>query len=236
MLKFIHEIFLCFNNYAGNQRARLICISGIDGTGKTTQSNLILAHLRDKGIRCNYEWFRFHHLISLPLLAFCRIAGYTKTSTIGNKKCTYHEFHRSRIISKLYPWLLLIDTAFFATYKIYIPMIRCSNIICDRFVYDTLIDTSVAVGDHHIHKKRIGKLFLKLIPKNSKFIILCLNKDEILSRRPELVEDATFDERYKLYQLFINDFNLETISNNKSIGETNGYIMDILLGDKNDQR
>lgn len=200
------------------QKPMFICVMGIDGVGKTTHVNLILEHLREKGIKCQYKWLRFHHLFSLPLLAFCRIAGYTRLSTLGDsQKCSYHEFYKSKFISAIYPWVLFFDIFVFTTIKVYIPMFFGISIVCDRFVYDTLIDTAVATKDHEIYKKSAGKLFLKLIPKNGKFVMIFLEKSMIFLRRPELKDDLTFDERYDLYQKFANLFALDIFDNNGTI-------------------
>lgn len=205
-----------------SQKPMFICITGIDGVGKTTHVNLILEHLREKGIKCQYKWLRFHHLFSLPLLAFCRVAGYTRLSTLGNsQKCSYHEFYKSRFVSAIYPWILFFDTFLFAILKVYIPMFFGISIVCDRFVYDTLIDLEVATKDHEIYKKPVGKLFLKLIPKNAHFLMLDLDKSIIFSRRPELKDDLTFDERYALYENLPSRFNINVEDNCGSINQVN---------------
>lgn len=209
-----------------SQKPIFICITGIDGVGKTTHVNLIIEHLREKGIKCQYKWLRFHHLFSLPLLAFCRVAGYTRLSTLGNsQKCSYHEFYKSRLVSAIYPWILFFDTFLFTTVKVYIPMFFGISIVCDRFVYDTLIDMAVATKNHEIHKKPVGKLFLKLIPKNAHFVMLDLDKTTIFSRRPELKDDLTFDERYTLYQNFKNLFSIDFVDNNENITNINKLVM-----------
>lgn len=209
-----------------SQKPIFICITGIDGVGKTTHVNLILEYLREKGIKCQYKWLRFHHLFSLPLLAFCRIAGYTRLSTLGNsQKCSYHEFYKSRFVSAVYPWILFFDTFLFTTVKVYIPMLFGTSIVCDRFVYDTLIDIAVATKNHNIYKRPIGKLFLKLIPKNARFVTLVLDKSTIFSRRPELMYDITFDERNTLYQKLISIFDIHVIKNNGTITNINGLII-----------
>jgi thymidylate kinase len=212
----------------------LICITGVDGVGKTTHAKLIFEQLKSRGIECRYEWLRFHYLFSMPLLAICRLTGHTRISTMGGKKCSYHEFYRSRAISCIFPWLLLIDTSLFTALKVIVPMRLGSTIVCDRFIYDTLIDLCIAINDHRIYNKTIGKLFLKLIPRNAKFVILCLDKQEILSRRPELINDVTFDERYGLYQRFIKEFNLRSVYNNGSVDRVNQSIMDLIICGKND--
>jgi thymidylate kinase len=204
------------------QKPMFICITGIDGVGKTTHVNLILEHLRKKGIKCEYKWLRFHHYLSLPLLAFCRVAGYTKVSTLGGtQKCSYHEFYRSKVVSFIYPWILLADTVILTTFNVYIPMMFGTTIVCDRFVYDTLIDLAVATNNDDIHNKLVGKLFLSLIPQNSKFIMLTLDKSVIISRRNELNDDLTFDERYKLYNNIPAIFNINVVNNNKIVETVN---------------
>lgn len=205
-----------------SQKPMFICITGIDGVGKTTHVNLILEHLREKGIKCKYKWLRFHHFFSLPLLAFCRVAGYTRLSNLGNsQKCSYHEFYKSRFVSAVYPWILFFDTFLFTTIKVYTPMFFGISVVCDRFVYDTLIDIAVATKDHEIYKKPVGKLFLKLIPKNAHFLMLDLDKSTIFSRRPELKDDLTFDERYALYENLPSRFNINVEDNCGSINQVN---------------
>lgn len=211
-------------------RTMFICITGIDGVGKTTHVNLIIEYLRGKGIKCQYKWLRFHHLFSLPLLAFCRVVGYTRASTLENyQKCSYHEFYKSRFISSVYPWILFVDTFLFTTIKVYIPMFFGISIVSDRFIYDTLIDVAVATRDHKIYKKTVGKLFLKLIPKNAHFVMLALDKSIILSRRPELKEDLTFDERYALYEKFSSQFNIDVEDNGDSTSQVNCSIINRLF-------
>ncbi|MFZ3382336.1 MAG: thymidylate kinase [Candidatus Methanoperedens sp.] len=209
-----------------SKKPMFICITGIDGVGKTTHVNLILEHLRNKGIKCEYKWLRFHHLVSLPLLAFCRLAGYTRVSTLGGRqKCSYHEFYRSRFISAVYPWILLADTVLFTTLKVYIPMFFGTSIVCDRFIYDTLIDVTVATKDHEIYNKTVCKLFLNLIPKDARFIMLSLEKSIVLSRREELIDDLTFDARYELYQEFADHFGIRVIDNSNLVVDVNKIII-----------
>lgn len=206
-----------------------ICITGIDGVGKTTHANMILEHMRNKDVKCEYKWLRFHHLLSLPLLAFCRLAGYTRVSTLGGtQKCSYHEFYRSKVISAIYPWLLLVDTVLNTTLKVYSPMFFGTSIVCDRFIYDTLIDVAVATNDPEIYNKIVGKLFLNLIPKKARFIMLSLDKWTVLSRREELINDLTFDERYALYQAFADEFGIKVVDNRGEVENINISIINML--------
>lgn len=151
-------------------------------------------------------------------------------STLGDsQKCSYHEFYKSRLISSVYPWVLFIDTFLFTTIKVYIPMFFGITIVSDRFIYDTLIDVAVATRDHEIYKRNVGKLFLKLIPKNAHFVMLALDKSIILSRRPELKDDLTFDERYALYENLSSQFNIDVENNRGTTSQVNFSIINRLF-------
>lgn len=102
------------------------------------------------------------------------------------------------------------------------------SIVCDRFVYDTLIDIAIATKDHEIYKKTIGKLFLKLIPRNSKFIMLTIDKSIIFSRRKELMDDLTFDERHELYMSFADAFGICVVDNRSLVEYVNKSIISIV--------
>jgi thymidylate kinase len=100
-----------------------------------------------------------------------------------------------------------------------------TSIVCDRFVYDTLIDVAVATKVHEIYRKPVGKLFLKLIPKNAHFVMLDLDKSTIFLRRPELKDDLTFDERHALYESLSYRFNIHVEENCGSMSQVNCSII-----------
>jgi hypothetical protein len=49
----------------------IICLSGIDSTGKTTLSIKLKNELNSLGITCNYVWLLNARFLRLPLLALC---------------------------------------------------------------------------------------------------------------------------------------------------------------------
>lgn len=211
------------------KRPLFICISGIDGVGKTTHVNLVLDYFRSQGIRCSYKWMRFHHLLSLPVLVYCRVRGYTRRSSSGKYNFSYHEFWRSRFISLIYPWTLYIDTMIVAIFKIYLPILFGTTIVCDRFVYDTLIDLSLATRDKEIYNRIVGKLFLKLLPNDARIVVITLDKPTILFRRSELRFDDLFDERYSLYQAYTRQFSIACVENDGEVQKVNTTIRSYLV-------
>lgn len=202
-----------------NKSINLIAIIGPDGTGKTTQVNLLIDYFKSKGIECKSEWLRFHHFFSLPLLGFARIIGLSEIKIfIDGDTIGYHYFKKSKLISSTYPYFMLMDTLFFYFFRIYLPIkIQNNVIVCDRFVYDTLIDIALSVGDLQNFNKPYYKLFLKLIPKNSIIFVLIAKESEIISRRSDLYKDSFLMEKIFLYNEIAKRFNLRLVNASENI-------------------
>lgn len=200
---------------------RLICIVGPDGTGKTTQAKLLVARLRRKGISCEYKWMRFYHFFSLPLLMLARFMGLSEVKTLkSGKKIGYHYFYKSKTISKIYPAFLFLDTLIFAIMKIYIPIkLLKKTIVCDRFIYDTIIDLELSTGENVINHSIMGRIFTKMVPKNTKTIMLIADEDVLRIRREDVLKDKTLGIKINLYRKLAQQFKIKMIEANLSIEE-----------------
>lgn len=180
---------------------RLICIIGPDGTGKTTQAKMLIEKLRERGYEYEYRWMRFHHFISLPVLALARLMGLTEIQTLPDgRKIGYHHFYRSKLISTLYSLTLYLDTLLAMMFKIYIPLkLQKKRIVCDRFVYDTLVDLAMDLNNPSFITSKITKMFLRLVPKESKVVLLIAPYEKIKWRREDLRFDGSLEKRIQIY-------------------------------------
>lgn len=206
---------------------RLICISGPDGTGKTTQVNLLINKFREKGIEYEYKWLRFHHFFSLPVLGIARLIGLSEVKELKNgDKIGYHYFYKSKIISKIYIISMYVDTLLFTLIKVHIPMkFFKSNIACDRFIYDTLIDLIISTRNNNILHSTVGKSFLRLVPNNSKFLILIADENTLKKRREDISIDKTINLKIKLYKKLANELEIPIINAGSSIENINLQIL-----------
>lgn len=208
----------------------LIYICGPDGAGKSTQAILLIENLKQRGMIFEYRWLRFHHFFSLPLLFIARLMGLSSVKTLKTgEKIGCHYFYKSNTISKLYPILLFLDTLLFTTIKLYIPKILFKkNILCDRFIYDTIVDVMISTGKDQFQHVKIMKLFLSLIPKDSKTILLVTNEEILKNRRNDIKFDRTIGLKIELYRKIASEFNIPLIDVNLSIEEVQKLIMDNL--------
>jgi len=216
-------------------KSRLICIIGPDGTGKSTQVNILVDRLKKEGIKYEYKWLRFHHFFSLPLLAIARLLGLSEVKTLeSGRKIGYHYFYKSRVISSFYPIFLFIDSLIFTTFKLYIPIkVFNRNIVCDRFIYDTIVDLMVSTRNYKIYKSRIGELFLSLIPRDSITLMLIADEETLKNRRDDVMYDKNLNLKIIFYKKIAQEFDIPMIDANLSIEKVQGCLVRaIRYGDK----
>jgi len=198
---------------------KLICIIGPDGTGKTTQANLLVEHLRNQGVNCDYEWLRIHHFFSLPVLACARLMGLSSVETLeSGRRIGYHHFERSKTISFLYLVFLWLDTLMFTGLKAHIPVkIFNKQIVCDRFVYDTLVDLSLSTNNEQIFSNVVGKCFMSLVPSNTTALMLIAKEEVLMSRRDDIYHDKLIKRKIATYRKIAVQYGIPTIDSNQDI-------------------
>lgn len=180
---------------------RVICVTGIDGCGKTTVVEWLRTRLREEGYRADVLWLRFNHVFTRPLLAICRLVGLTRYETVGDVRVGYHEFHRSRVVSWLFVLLQYLDAARVRWLRI-APRLRDETrvVILDRFVHDILVDIMVDTGITDLDRKFLGRALLRLLPPGTLVLPLARDAGQLLEARPESHVDRNFPVRLRLYE------------------------------------
>lgn len=200
---------------------KIINISGIDGSGKTTIVNWLSERLQDAGYDVEVKWLRFNHVLTKPLLALCRLLGLTKYENIDGIRMGYHDFHRSRVISWLFVYLQYLDAL--RVYFIHVaPALRKKNkvLILDRFIHDILIDIMIDTRIQDLDRKWAGRAFLRLIPADTLVIPVLRRREQVLDARPESRIDKNFEARFALYEGIPGRHDCRPVYNNGSLQET----------------
>ena len=207
----------------GVKRPLFVYITGCDGTGKSTQSNLLMQQLQADGVAPRHLWLRFPFLLTTPLLAYARLRGFSWSEDHGSVLHGYWDFRKSWLLRLLFPWVLLLDAAWAALRHVYIPLWQGETIVCERFVLDMLVDMSLAFGKD-MHRMIVGKLFLRLLPQQTHIIILDLDADTVRTRRADLNLDKRLAERLAAFRRLSADLNLTECSSQMSIQDLNQVI------------
>lgn len=183
----------------------LIAVSGIDGSGKSTQLDLVKQHFEKKRKTVLYLWTRGGSTPGINAIkALSRKLAGKKLPPPGNSK------KRDLMLGRAWIqriWLILAILDLMRIYSICIRwwILRGKVVICDRYIWDTHIDFSIMFPDLKIENWILWKMLVKLTPAPDKPVLLmiplslsesrCSQKYDPFPDTPERRK-----QRYELYK------------------------------------
>jgi thymidylate kinase len=193
---------------------KLIYITGPDGIGKTTCIDFVDRKLFNE--QTYRVWIRSPKITSKPLMAYCRLVGLTRYKVIDGVEYGVHDFHKSSIVSQVFPLLQLMD--FKLKWFLVKRGVRADDVLLiDRFNLDTLADLMVDTRRYDLHKTWIGKQFIKILPDYSQVFTLKVNEKKIRERKKDTKYDENLERKIEVYSILSKDLSLISIDNNKSL-------------------
>ncbi len=205
------------------KRYNAIIFFGPDGSGKTTQADILSQELTKRGIKNKRFWMRSLHTlaflisnITMKLFALHDIYEFREKYAV--------KFRRLWYIIELISILPLVIRFYLLLYKGYV-------VIADRFVIDWIVSLAYVMRDESFINSKYAKLVLMFIPKSSLLIFLDANYDVICRRRGSDIENEEYIifQRY-YYNLFANMLGALIIdSSNRNINEINANLLNIVL-------
>lgn len=201
-----------------------ICFTGIDGSGKSTISKKLVEVMNNNGINSVYVYNRYKPLLLRPFLfigekLFLRnknfFKDYSDYSTTKKEATKNHS-----ILSALYQYFVIIDYFLQSTYKITIPLYLGRNIICDRYIYDTLV-TDLAV-DFNYTNENVLKLLNKMMtifPKPNKVFFIDVPVDIAFKRKNDVPSIKYLEDRVDFFNFIINSYNYIRVDGSGNVNE-----------------
>jgi dTMP kinase len=184
---------------------KIICITGIDGSGKTTLSHLLVNEIRNRGIEAAYIYGRTFPVVSRLLMYLGRLLLLGKADPWKNYE-DYSSAKKSKMKSPILRWGY--STAIWFDYFIQIwmkltpKMIKGQVIVIDRYAYDTVI------SDLSVHLNLSGRQTLQIIKKAFHFLpvpaitfLMDLPEETAFSRKNDIPHIEYLRERRNLFQL-----------------------------------
>jgi dTMP kinase len=214
-----------------NQKNNLICLIGIDGSGKTTIAKSIAAYFRKKNffysiVKCGAN-VRF---ATAPLYLTCRICGYIPNYETNRKihSSRYPEIHMLKTLSFFWTLAVYIDTLIIVTLRIKIPIFFGKKIISDRFIHDVLVELMISTRNYNIHKTKFGNLFLKMV-KTYKVILIDADESIAFNRKKDVPSVEHLRIRKQLYLKLASDLdNILIVNGGKPIKEVTEKIISFI--------
>jgi thymidylate kinase len=158
----------------------MISFSGLDGSGKGTQIARVEIFFRKHGIRYKTIWARGSWTPGIELVKKLvrRDRGYTQQQKADYRKEARTNPKKQKIILVL----SILDLLWYLGIYYRLAGFCGSIIICDRYIWDTLVDFRVNFCGHRFEKWVIWKLLEKITPKPRISFLFMISAEESFRR------------------------------------------------------
>lgn len=197
-----------------------ICFTGIDGSGKSSQAQLLQKHLSASGISAVYTWSRWEPYLLKPL-----IKRFKKSQSTGNEELTNgldlgkkkQRFLRNPIVLWLWLNLALFDYYLQVRQRVLGYRSKSNIVICDRYIFDFMVDQAVNMGKRLEGLKYMFRLaFLRIFPRPDLLFILDVDPAVGSQRKQDGTSVEYLSERQKLYYYYKDLPNARVIDANNT--------------------
>lgn len=154
----------------------MISFSGIDGSGKGTQIRLLEAHLIENGIKFKTIWARGSWTPGVELIK--KVVRQDRNFSEVQKEAYRREARTNPKKQKIILILSIMDLLWF--FGVYYRFLKIFNkvVICDRYIWDTLIDFRVNFSGYEFEKWLLWKLLIMFIPYPNTAVILFITAEQ----------------------------------------------------------
>jgi dTMP kinase len=204
------------------QPGLLICITGLDGAGKTSVGHEIQAALRKKGIECEYVWVRFESLLVNRAVAVLKKHVLNKDSD-GSGTEEYlkmkSRLFQNRIAAAFYTLFVVLTYFWQILVKLWLPRARGASIVCDRYVYDTMIDLAADLPFPAEMYLGLLEAYLHLAPKPDMAFYIALPEPVAFCRKDDIPSLEYLSKRKALYDRVSKQYGMITLDGSQSLEE-----------------
>ena len=185
-----------------------ICFTGLDGSGKTTQAKNLSKNLSSNKTKYEYVYARFNPIffkliINLSKMIF--INGDNDYVERTNSKKNVLENHN--FLSNIYYNFMLTEYYFQLLFKIKIPLLLGKNVICDRYIFDTIItDISVDLNMKNEEILLLINKYLKKLPKPDIIFLIDVNEHTAYKRKDDIESIEYLKDRKNGYLYFSSKY------------------------------
>lgn len=200
---------------------RIIAVTGVDGSGKTTLTNWLRQELHARGHAPRFVWSRFNNYVSLPFLAATRLSGHNVYRVCAGVRMGFHDFERLPLpLRYLFVGLQAVDVNIATLLKIRLPSRHAPVTICERGPWDTLVDVAADTVLDQLAGPFFARLFCGQVVQRSDMVLVSRDAVLIEGARPELRFDTKLRERQQLYRRLADIGGWKILDNNGDLSDT----------------
>ena len=180
-------------------RGLLVAFSGVDGSGKSTQVDLLEESFQKVSVGVLRIRSRWRPVLSLPLLMIMRRLGYARVHRAGGVYIVETRLPSRGGLTSLWCILTQVENIVKTGVKLVFPLLLGRTVICDRYALDMLVDGMAGLHDAPGHT-RLGFQLLHLLPKPNFAFFMDIDPEVAFKRKPDLPSLEDYVERLRLYR------------------------------------
>ena len=210
-----------------------ICLTGIDGSGKTTLSRGLVESLNKQGIKYQYVYARLTPFILKPLILIGRLIFLRGKSMLRN----YSEYSIAKkkaikshpLLSRIQQQILWLDYSLQILFKVKLPLLLGRNIVCDRYIYDTVINDLAADMDYSGKEvRKILERYSSIFPKPNLIFLIDVPVEIAYQRKGDVPSLSYLKKRRKIYQSIQGEYSMINLDGCKTAEELESFIFETL--------
>jgi len=191
---------------------QVLCISGVDGAGKTTQIDALEEYFRRVRNFSVYRlWLRWFSFTSYLLFAYAKLVKRTVTIRARSRTFRIHIFWVDKALQVLYPRLLLFDLAlWYLLNKFRARVLGFKLMLLDRYFLDAFVDLIWEIRSVKFLHSLIGRVLLGL-SRTIQTAVLVVEPVEVARRKNDIVSLVEISFKKRCYELFADYMELPII-------------------------
>jgi thymidylate kinase len=212
-------------------RPGILTLSGLDGTGKSSQAEKLLTRLATEDMKAGAIWNRWKPFLSLPIVKLARrtlspvkearTADYSNFTEAKKKKM------ESPLKKKIWQTMVWSEYSLQVRFRLLTHGWPFRGMICDRYVYDTLVDMAVnfSVSPGEL-ESLCGNSLLDLFPVPVQAILIDIDPETGARRKDDGTPVNYLSDRRQLYLEMARITGAIVIDGTKTIDEISDEIWD----------
>ena len=180
-----------------------------------------------RNIQVKYTWSKFESLL-LRLVISIKNKLYVREDNLGRN---YEKSLRMKrallrkpLIPRLYEWFVQVSYCLQILSKITIPLRLGRNLVCDRYIYDTVVDMALDLG--YSPKDAIDRInrFLSCLPKPDLVFIIDLPEEVAFSRKDDIPSVEFLKEKRKIYKKASEEYEMVILDGTEPLSLLNNKV------------
>ncbi len=216
-------------NPEARPKPRMLVFSGLDGSGKSTQAEILALRLQREGYAVRTAWSRWEPMVSAPLirLAKSHLRASYKVRDEDYENFTAAKRKKMKSTWRRQLWQVMVwgEYACQIRSRVLVHLKRGTGVICDRYVYDTMIDVAI---NFSTPPEQIVELmnhpFLGMFPKPSKVILIDIDPETGSARKNDGTPVEYLADRRGYYISMAQEIGADVIDGRGSVEEVSEKI------------